>query len=368
MYLAIAYSYPPENGAMSPVTSNILNYIPDCGYIITKDKLYSKQKNKEAKLIAKYPIDNPYKRISTRIAQKVGSSPVPDILNYWAKKAMKIAEDIAQRETIDHIISFSFPHSSHLIARKISLRNNYIWIAYMADPLVNGLMYERSGSFRRKRIEKLEKNIVTNANIVLTNSTVYRHQLGKEKVKLLYHGYTEYTEHKEGIKNQIAHFGNIYGARSIRRWSACAEIVREVNHVNYGTVGSEERGLAEQSGIVLRKPLGYNEFLSEIRRSLGLVVICGDTYGSGLSFPSKVIEYIGADRPVFVFAPRNSAIGAFAEKAGIQLMSLDSEWKMKKQYRRLVNSITGANANYEIRSKLSPETTCERVKAIYDEI
>lgn len=323
MYIAFAYSFPPENGAMRPLINNIIRAIPDNGYIVTSRGIIRIQTGLRNEYIHTWYRVSPYTRIETKIKVRLGIPIFPDIMGYWARKAYKKATKILITEQIDTVISFSYPNSAHNAASKLAKKHGLKWIAYIADPIVNGLMYEKGSNKVKKKIELMEKNIITNASSVIVNSVSYYTQLTAKygNVKRILHGYSEkYDQASKCVKieRRLVHYGNIYGDRSVKAWTRAINEVNNGNieYYNYGNIKQNERESANNAGILVKGPIEYDDYIQHTKESLGLILICGESKASRICLPSKIIDYIGSMRPVFVFAPKDSEASFIARDMG----------------------------------------------------
>lgn len=95
---------------------------------------------------------------------------VPDARVGWNKKALPAAHKIIQTENIDFVITTGPPHSTHLIGLALKQQHNIHWVADFRDPwreVYYNKLFNRFG-FADKKDALLEKNVLTNADTVLT--------------------------------------------------------------------------------------------------------------------------------------------------------------------------------------------------------
>lgn len=373
MYIALAYSYPPENGAMRPLIYSIMSAIPDSGYIITSNGVIYKTEQKET-YILRWKRTNPYTRISTTIKQRLGINIYPDILQYWSNAAYKVAIRIIKEVSINSVISFSYPHSAHICASKLANKYHMKWYAYIADPLVNGLLYEKSRVGMRKSISKLESKILREAAVTIVNSRMYYEQINcRGNVAHIVHSYSNiYDKCQIGqVGKEVAHFGNVYGDRSIITWVYAIEQLnrKDIKHSNYGSIKEEEKSIANSVHVQQYSAMEYEKYIKKTMECMGLIVMCGNSLGSRNSFPSKVVDYIGSCRPILVFAPEKSSIAGICDGGQITLCSNECSYEATaKVYTDFIDRALNGKVlvDYEKRKKMSEEAVKQKIVELYD--
>lgn len=374
MYIAIAYSYTSGNDAMHPVTKNILSCISDKGYIICADGIYYSDIN-TVNCIFSWEKYVPRISLFRRAVSKFGYSSTKDLYTEWAKKAYHYAKVLCCNTAINTVISFSYPHSAHFTANYLAIEYNLKWISYIADPLVNGLTYEENTTRFKRAISKIETTIVKYAHTIIVNSMTYYRQLSvmHNNVHYLLHGYSEMYNKEINNKNKnakphVVHFGNIYGSRTIVPWSKAVNMLgeKEIVHVNYGYIKNDEVSCAEKSGIQCRKALTYSDFINETRVVLGLIVLCGTTRGARLSLPTKLIEYIGSMRPVFIFASKDSEAARIGTAMGYRLADPSKVTECNAEYQTFIEECQTKSDRYPLREMYSIDCTRIAMETIYD--
>ena len=149
---------------------------------------------------------------------------VPDARIGWYFPAIKEMTNELKSEPVDVIISIGPPHTTHLIAKKLSSKFRIPFVPVFIDPWTDIAYYK---NFKRNKLtlaidNHLEKSVLKNssANIFVTGTMredyVKKYSFVKEKSHVLYWGYSEEefddlkVKSKAGDEKIIVHAGNIF--------------------------------------------------------------------------------------------------------------------------------------------------------------
>jgi hypothetical protein len=138
----------------------------------------------------------------------------------------------------------------------------------------------------------------------------------------------------------IGYFGNfdIHGHRSPAVFlkalavflSEHPEAREKTRFLFHGTWLSAHDRLLEDLGLhdvaAIRGPLSFADYLGRIRSCPVLLLVAAAEHN--LFMPSKLVDYLGAARPILAFAPRNSEVAGVLRMAGMhQSHCPDSDWR-----------------------------------------
>jgi len=123
-----------------------------------------------------------------------GNFFIPDARKFWIKPSVAYLSDYMKQHKIDAIISTGPPHSMHLIAMGLKHKFNIPWIADFRDPWTQIDFYSqlKLSSFADKKHKKLENNVLTRADKVVTISKTCGtdlEKLGNRKVDVITNGF-----------------------------------------------------------------------------------------------------------------------------------------------------------------------------------
>jgi len=246
----------------------------------------------------------------------------PDALRLMNRKMMRGAATLKLND-YSAIVTSSQWHSIHLVGLTLKRLTNLPWLAHLSDPWLDN-PYVRWSERTRRANARLEKSVFVAADLVtVTNgyakaAVVSRHpDLPDDRVAVLSHAWdpdlyptTRYVPRDQLI---IRHLGSFYGPRTPE------PLVRALKQVYQRHADLTERVRLELIGHVdaramalLRElPVGLVSVLPSVphRASLrlmsdtGLLLVVDAPARSSVFLPSKLIDYVGAERPIVAFSP-----------------------------------------------------------------
>ena len=265
--------------------------------------------------------------------------PFPDRFSALNRSMLKEALmiDIPQYSLI---ISWSQWHSIHLVARKIKKSHPEIpWVVHMSDPWAdNPFLPKLPALYYIQRF--FEQMVIRNADhINFTNELTLDLVMEKypktfrSKASFFPHAF-DLTLYERSIKNEensvnfIRYLGNFYGQRNtISFTKAVADLFGEnpdlfVN-VKIELVGQwvDNPGWRPQhSGLPLdimefRLPVSYRDSLRLMSEAAVLLVIDAP-FDESVFLPSKLVDYMGAKRPILAFTPKGCTSNTLLKLGG----------------------------------------------------
>ncbi|MGD9587792.1 MAG: glycosyltransferase [Pyrinomonadaceae bacterium] len=238
----------------------------------------------------------------------------------------------------DIIVSFAQPFTDHLIGMELKRRYGLPWLAHFSDPWVDNPFSPYDEQAKKHNLE-LERAVVEAADLLVFTSN--------ETVDLVFSKYPDQLRDKARVLPQcfdgarfgnsgrgpggeilIRYLGNFYGNRTAgplisaleRLCRLDAESIRNVRFELVGPGNAEEVGRLASGlpdGLVSARPgVGYQESLEMMSGADGLMVIDAPAKLS-VFLPSKLIDYIGAGRPVLGITPPGAARSLIEELGGM---------------------------------------------------
>lgn len=235
----------------------------------------------------------------------------------WISKASREATKIVDEWKPDLIFSSALPISSHIIARKVSVKNKIPWIAEYRD-LWSGGPGARVGAFESFLLKRIEKKILSSAIGIVTVSEPladYMKALHMKTVITVYNGYDQYddsasisipSEYRD--KLLITYTGSLYEGRypdtlfaTLKEYPSLLDEIR----IHFYTSDNEvlqkkvkQYGL--QGSVRIKDLVSHSESLKIQRKSDILLYLSYSSQshkGSGI-LSGKAFEYLGANRPI----------------------------------------------------------------------
>lgn len=236
------------------------------------------------------------------------------------KKALKLIQD----EGIAMLYTNSNPLVSHLVGLGVKRRYPGIrWIAHFSDPwtLNPYIRYPLRLQYRLNRY--LEKHVIKNADKVTVTSEKTKRLLEKHfksniKTYVVPHFFDpekyRYVKGGESPSIRIVYTGNLYGLRSIKHLLDALQKYKKrgIEFAFYGKVNPKDIQRVYQLGleriVSFHGQVSYDESLRIIDGADILLVVDAPLENSPF-FPSKLVDYIGAKKPIFALTPKNSTTG-----------------------------------------------------------
>ena len=386
--------YTVENGEYPVLDDSLVNDLPP-NIKVLKTKvwepysLYKKftGRKKNEKINSSFLNDKKQNKILESISVWIrGNLFIPDARKFWIKPSIKFLHNYIKNNPVDFIISSGPPHSTHLIALGIQKFNKTPWLADFRDPWTNIDFYKdlKLSDWADRKHTKLEKNVLSSANIVLTIGEQLKNELkelGAKNVEVIENGY-DIEDFKNDDPNfldskfTIAHIGSFSPSRNHQvLWKVLNEIINENNNfanklqlkligkVDY-SVDNSIQDFKLQKYVKRFSYLAHNKVISHQKSSKVLLLMVNNTPNSKGIITGKVFEYMASNRPILVIGPEDGDLAKIimATKSGV-VCGYDNEEKLKKVILDLFNNKLIFNPDFE---KYSRKNLTKNLSIILD--
>lgn len=226
--------------------------------------------------------------------------------------------------TYDVLYSRSQPGASHIAALRMKAALNIPWVAQFSDPWATNPYHSAHTKLRVNRDLDFERAVVNRADRLIFPTEeiqqMYESQYPTLKVAgksviLPHHTSADLYEKQNGPlqvqlgKLNLAYVGDFYGSRSPEPiLQACLQLLKEYpdlpNRLHFHFIGNVESKfvpLIDQCSIgISTGRMGYFESLNAMTKADGLLLIdAPNPTGRTPFLPSKLIDYLGATKPIF---------------------------------------------------------------------
>jgi Glycosyl transferase 4-like domain len=349
--LAISFAYPPSAAPRAVQVSRLLNSLHFPTLIISAD--YKERsirndvtlQNDSASSVVQC-VRVPFARsdwasflarASDRFSLPVVNK-APDAYRSWGPHVIDSAVSAAhQGQPFDLLITFGAPMSDHLIGLKLKKRLGLPWLAHFSDPWVDNpftaadpLTNAVNRSLERKVLSAADRVVFTSDETVDLVFKKYP-ESWKQKARILPHAFDDSlfggTRTNES-QITIRYLGDFYGPRTPKPlYLAIRQLLESdpalLANVRFELIGNLALHPANDGFVdgippemvSIKPPVGYLESLALMRSSDGLLVIDAPAAQS-VFLPSKLIDYIGSERPIFGISPPGTATKLIAELGG----------------------------------------------------
>ena len=345
--LLLSYAFPPVALPEAPLSAKRMGNLPGydvdvvCirpfGRTVRADSslnLYVAERFGRVERIA------PSSALTILMGRKLGAALlIPDPLRLMNRRALAAALRM-RPEHYAAIVTWSQWHSIHLVGLALKERfPNLPWIAHFSDPWAENPLAPW-GPLLRLCNRRLEERVLSRADrLSFTSPETVALSLSGPRAAFaakafdLPHAfepelYPPLRPRTEGPL-LIRYIGNFYGRRSPEPlFRALGALAREnpgdLSGVTVEIVGETARAMLETGSyrglpaglVTFRDPIPYRESLA-LMREADLLLVVDAPAPESVFLPSKLVDYIGAARPILGLTPRGAAARVIAGYGGI---------------------------------------------------
>jgi len=339
--LLLSYIFPPIAGADAYISAKLISNLPNFKADVISAIPSEAQCSEEPSL--NYYVKSRFqnitrvrftfwgKRILPRIVNRLPYlANIPDIFLYMNKNVLK---EVFKRNISDYkaIITWSQWHSVHLAGLRIKKKVlNIPWIAYFGDPWADNPFSKHTHLIKATNFF-LERMVVRTADrIIFPSQEMAGLVMAKyptewnSKVRVVPCSFEPELYSPANLVNDssrltIRYLGQFYGPRIPRPlFRALRQLLAShasfLDDVCFEFIGHNHPSIFKLSGlddlpkglVSVKPPVPYRESLSLMTSADGLLVIDAPAETS-VFLPSKLVDYVGAGRPILGLTPKGAA-------------------------------------------------------------
>ena len=252
---------------------------------------------------------------------------IPDLRVLWNAAAKKAALSELSKIPYDLMISTGPPHSSHLIAISIAQSLRIRWFADFRDPMskIHYLRLHPPSRFAMRKLERMEKEIVSSADQCLVVSSAISDALPVGKKLVIHNGYEardfEGIIHTKSPIMRIKYVGQITAGQDIRLF---AELLRDLRRdYRLSMIGTQ---LSEDDQALLHQACGdklriksfvpHDQAIKEMVDSDLLLLIINRLEDNQGILTTKLFEYLASRSPILCLGSEDTAAAAIIKDSG----------------------------------------------------
>lgn len=390
--LFITYAYPPLKSPRSIQISRLVKYSSHQIMVVCCDDLSWARDSSVPGQFGEKPAE--VMRIERRersfslLQRIVDAFSFPDAYRTWADAVAREMIHSGRLNTIDVLVTFGQPMSDHLAGLSIRRATGLPWVAHFSDPWADNPFYGFN-ILRRQLDLYYERLVIESADMLMFTSRqtvdlVMRKYPSswRNKCRVLPHAYdrelypdTMRSDH--GIV--VRHLGNFYSPRSAEPLLKGLRLLHEQKSValagvrieligsmyNRPRIESLLEGLPDDL-VTLRSPIEYLESLKLMTES-NLLLVIDAPFDSSVFLPSKLIDYIGAGKPVFAITPPGATAELVSRYGGMVAHPNDPE-QIAERFDEVIAQLRIGKCEAMINYNVLAEYSSEHVVTGFDKL
>lgn len=317
---------------------------------------------------------------------------IPDHQIFWIPSVIQRGRNIIRKYNISNIMVTSPPVSTLSGGMLLKKMTGVRLLADLRDPIVGNIAQvnlinpsDIFSRFEKRLLEKIERLVIKNADVVIANTETHRKELKKKydhgNIRCIRNCFDEdeykgITRRKYG-KFTIAHVGSMYGLRKADLlFKALKTLATEVKpqplNLRVLFVGSNDHHLhsaIEKHGVQRYvRVLGmvpHKSAIEMMTKAHLLLLIKATGNGSFGQIPAKFFEYLGTGNMILLIGPQESEVGEIIRSANCGYCIGNDEEKMfsvlKEEYLAFLQGDISRPYPLEMTNELSNSKMAENL-------
>jgi glycosyltransferase involved in cell wall biosynthesis len=358
--LAISWDMPPLSGPRAVQVSRTLKHLLPLGWEswVVAFGPRSGRYNQDGELASRLrapdgvtlvPVPSPEEWMVFRALWRVlpPLKLLPDEKWVWIRAAARAASRLAAERRFDVLVSFAQPWSDHLVGLRVHRATGLPWVAHFSDPWTDS-PYVHGRRWQRRIWARMEADVVRHAAaLVFVNQQTAERVMRKypaewlRKSHVVPHGYdcsdlSPARPASPGDRLAVAYTGRFYdGIRTpeplLRALAALGRrrpLARELHVALVGTPVASHRQLTSTLGLDdVVEFTGRVPFAESSRRAndADVLLLIDAPADESLFLPSKLIDYLPANKPILALTPPRGASADLVRALGYPVIAPDDE-------------------------------------------
>jgi glycosyltransferase involved in cell wall biosynthesis len=341
--LAVSFFYPPSATPRAVQVARLLTHVNGAVVLACSD--FANRTDRWDELLAAQTPDSKLMKVTVPFSRSAWDGLVfraahrfklpivnrtPDSYKKWNRSVCRALEPIFRNQSFDAVVTFGAPMTDHLIGLTLKEQFGLRWIAHFSDPWTDN-PFTTADSVTNYYNRRLERAVIAASDITIFTSAetidlVFSKYPSdwKQRARVLPHAFDRALfTNRSGKRDdviRIRYLGEFYGSRApdplVRVLAELHRTEPEIlKNVSFEFVSNLSESQLPKHLVELRKPIGYLESLKLMNDADALLVIDAPNDFS-VFLPSKLIDYLGARRPIFGITPPGTAANLIRELNG----------------------------------------------------
>ncbi|HQS83349.1 MAG TPA: glycosyltransferase [Alphaproteobacteria bacterium] len=380
--LFLTYCYPPQKYPRSIQISHLVQYLrKEFPLEVITAPTESKG---DLSLLSFTPLDNVLyakKSFLTRFIEKsrgdkIKRALLPDPQYLWHFDLYRKSSQIILNSEVTTIMTFGQPMSTHIAGLKLKKKfPNLTWIAHFSDPWVDNPFNDDNfwskfinKYYQNAVFQKADKLIFTSEEAIDLVTKNYPPSLFAKSLCLPHCFNEDLYPRLQPQKAPLAirYLGNFYGERQPDSlFKALKALPKNIfKDIRIELVGGSTEALEDliksnnlQTMVFTKAPVDYLESLKLMEES-DLLLIIDASFENSPFLPSKLIDYIGANKPIFGITPSGTS-QKLIEEMGFLVAHPKNPQEISEKLIQIIESIRSGkelNIPASIRNRYSINT------------
>lgn len=393
--LFLTYSYPPQNFPRSVQINHLVRYLRK-DFNITV--VTSEPENEgDHSLLSFTPLDNVVyapKSNFTKIMERskghrIKKEILPDFQYLWHFDLLKKTRVLIEDSSPDVIITFGQPMSTHIAGLKLKRRFPHIkWLAHFSDPWVDNIFNDYNAwtkwintYYQDKVFKSADRLIFTSHETIDLVTKCYSHCVFEKSICLPHVFNQDLYLHQADHRNEkitLRYIGNFYGSRKPDSFLKALQLLspeqRAQMHVEF--IGSWAESIKDiicvsnlEDTVFTYPAVSYMKSL-ELMHSADILLIIDAPTEKSPFLPSKLIDYIGANKPIFGITPPGTSQKLIEEMGFLVADSRDVS-DISNKLMQMIESFSKNKSKKvpsNIRDRYSISTVGKQIKSILENV
>lgn len=314
---------------------------------------------------------------------------VPDQYRAWSLSAAEKAIQQSWVSSNDLLVTFGEPMSVHLAGLRLKKAIGMSWIAHFSDPWADNphrrfpILRQLNKSLEAKVLQLADRAIFTSPETFHLVTQKYPTEIAS-KSRVLSHSFdpTMYGLARDSHKGVVLRYlGNFYGRRQpdslikavVRLYRECPELLQGVTIEFVGGIRRIPTSLLKELPTALIRfmsPVDYKQSLV-LMESADLLLVIDAPFDQSVFLPSKLVDYMGAQRPILAITPPGTAARLVSDLGGLVANPnnvAEISEKLAESITRLQMPGGWGKDNVALRQEFSAPMVVSRLNSIFEEV